>query len=141
MNRLAEIQLVQGEATAAIATLQQALNLPAVHADQMLRFVLAGTLAIAYTVLEDQASAARAVTDAPRIEGLSRWTEFEHDLVEGYVALARGDSDTARTRANLVAQRAEYFPLYQQTARQLLAAIDEGVPVSQFPSRLWVRCQ
>ncbi|MBI5034782.1 MAG: helix-turn-helix domain-containing protein [Chloroflexi bacterium] len=138
LNKLAMVQLVQGETDVAIATLRKTCDLPTVKSKRMMRFDLYSTLAFALAVAGEPSEAARTLAAAPFIEGLSRWVEFERALIEGYIALARGDTQIACAKATEVAQRAENYPLYRVTAHQLLEAIQSDKPVSSFPQMLWV---
>ncbi|RPI29620.1 MAG: hypothetical protein EHM70_15525, partial [Chloroflexota bacterium] len=138
LNKLAIVQLVQAETSSAIATLRQAAALPATQANAMMRFEVHSTLALALTAVQDLAAAHQALLDAPRIEGLSRWAEFDRDLIEGYIRLACGNPETACSIANQVSQRAENYPLYAQVARQLLSAVQRGAPAQEFARSMWV---
>jgi tetratricopeptide (TPR) repeat protein len=138
LNKLAMTQLAQGETDAAMVTLQRALALPATQSKPMMRFELHGTLAFAHAITGNLAHAQSALADAPRGEGLTRWVELDRALIEGYVALARGDASTARTFATQVSRDAEKFPLYRQNAQQLGDAIERALPVNEFPHSLWV---
>ncbi len=141
LRKLALIQLVQGETDAAIATLRRALDLPTIPARPMMAFVIRTTLALAWSVAGDLEAAARALADAPTFEGLACFVEYERDLIEGFVALARGDEETAQQRADRVLQRAGEYPLYRQSADQLHGAIREGAPACAFPRLAWVKCE
>lgn len=140
LNKLATVQLVQGETAAAFATLKEAQTLAIARANIMLQFVLSGTLAIAQTVSGDYAGAAQTVAQTPPSDGLSHWVVLERDLVEGFVLFARGEVAAARLLADELARRTAPYPLYAQTARQLQAAIDTATPVSQFPRCIWAQC-
>jgi len=138
MGKLAMVQLVQGETGAAITTLRGALDLPTTSAHHMMNFELHSTLALALSAAGEQESAAQALAVAPRLDGLSRWAEFDRALIEGYIALARGDAESARAIASQVAERAQNYPLYRQCAAQLNEATQRSVTPSTFPGWLWV---
>ncbi len=138
LDKLALVQLVAGEMTAAIATLQQALALPATIENPLLNFQLHGALAMAYTANAEPGHAAQMLAQAPRLNGLSIWAEMERDLIMGYVALADGDEALARRLAQQVAQRAEPYPLYRQKAVQLAAVVERPLPCHLWPQQLWV---
>ncbi len=138
LRKLAMLQLLQGETDAAIATLRRALDLPTAGLRPMMRFVLHGTLAIALVVAGDPEAATHTLADAPSFEGLARFAFYERDLIEGYVALARGNTVMAQQHADHVLQRASEYPLYRQTAQQLVGAIQRSAPPSEFPRLLWV---
>ena len=135
------VQLVQGEMSTALTALREALNLPSARAHRMLYFELRNTHAFALAAAGDPDAAARILADTPRVEGLSRWANLDRDLFEGYVALAQGDRDAAYSWANQVLQRADQYALYRQCAVQLMYAIQEAVPVGEFPRLLWVECE
>jgi tetratricopeptide (TPR) repeat protein len=138
LNQRAIVQLVQGETDAAIATLRQAHDLPSVGKHRMLHFELHSTLALALTVAGDSEAASHELADEPRFEGLSRWAELDRNLIEGYVALARGDARKACDFADQVLQHGGEYPLYRQSAQQLIAAIQQSAPARAFPRLLWV---
>jgi tetratricopeptide (TPR) repeat protein/transcriptional regulator with XRE-family HTH domain len=138
VRQLGVVQLVQGETTLAIATLQRALNLPGACHDRMMTFELHTTLAVAFLAAGDPCAAQAALADAPDLEGMSRWTEYDRQLVDGYVALARGDSEAALALANQIAQHARTYPLYRQSAVQLGVAVRQSVSPALFPQFLWV---
>jgi hypothetical protein len=136
LNKLAMVQLAQGEAALALATLRAALALPAAQAHKMMLFELNSTLALAQTAAGDLPSAVAALAGSPRLEGLSRWAEFDRQLAEGYLCHAQGDSAAARARAESLAQQAAAYPLYREGARRL--ALAEGVEPSRYPFRIYV---
>lgn len=141
LRKQAMVQLVQGEMSTALTALREALNLPSARAHRMLYFELRNTHAFALAAAGDPDAAARILADTPRMEGLSRWANLDRDLFEGYVALAQGDRDAAYGWANQVLQRADQYALYRQCAVQLMYAIQEAVPVGEFPRLLWVECE
>jgi hypothetical protein len=113
---------------------RQAHDLPSVSKHRMLHFELHSTLAFALAVAGDAEAASREVADAPRFEGLSRWPELDRDLIEGYVALARGDARQACGFADQVLRRGVDCPLYRQSANQLIAAIQHSAPREYVPA-------
>jgi hypothetical protein len=133
------IQLVQNETEAAMDTMHRALDLPTTQSDRTMLFELHNTLAVACLVAGDLAAAERALADAPRFDGLPRFSEIERTLIEGCVALARGDQVVAQSCADQVLHDAAQYALYRQIANQLCAAIQRSAPASEFPRLLWVK--
>jgi tetratricopeptide (TPR) repeat protein len=138
LSKLAMVQMVRGETSAALATLRQALDLPAAAPNRMMRFELNNILALAYTAGGDHESARRCLENNPRSEGLSRWAEFDRDLIEGYAALGQGEARAAHAIWQQLARRAGVYPQYCQSAKQLADAIQQSAPPATFPRRLWV---
>ena len=140
LKRLVMVQLVQQEMEAALVTLRHALDLPSASAqsNRMLHFELHSLLAFALIAAGDNAAGAKALADTPYLDGLSRWAEFDRNLIEGYAALAGGNPSAAYTSANQVKQRTENYPLYRQSAIQLIDAIQQTTPVHLFPQWMWV---
>jgi ATP/maltotriose-dependent transcriptional regulator MalT len=139
LREWAMIQLVQNETEAAMDTMHRALDLPTTQSDRTMLFELHNTLAVACLVAGDLAAAERALADAPRFDGLPRFSEIERTLIEGCVALARGDQVVAQSCADQVLHDAAQYALYRQIANQLCAAIQRSAPASEFPRLLWVK--
>jgi ATP/maltotriose-dependent transcriptional regulator MalT len=139
LMKLAIIQLVQNETDAAIETIQCALALPATQSNRMMLFALRNTLAVALLVVGDLAAVDRTLADAPRFDGLERFAVIDRMLIDGYVALAHGDSVTAQKCADQVLQTAGQYDLYHQGAHQLGNAIQRAASASEFPRSLWVK--
>jgi ATP/maltotriose-dependent transcriptional regulator MalT len=139
LSKLAMVQMVNGELEAAFATLQQALDLPSAAENRMMRFNLQNQLALAHTAGGDHKSAWGCLENNPRSEGLSRWVEFDRDLIEGYAAIGGGDLAAGEAIWQQVARRAAVYPLYGQMLAQMATAIRQPVPPSAYPRLLWVR--
>ncbi len=139
LREWAIVQLVQNEITAALTTMHRALDLPATQSNRMMQFELHSTLAVASMVAGDLAAAERALADAPGFSGLARFSLIERTIIEGFVALARGDDATARKCADQVLQDAAQYALYCQGANQLIVAIQRSAPASEFPRWLWIK--
>ncbi len=138
LNTLARIQLIEGDASAAQITLQRALALPAAAGNPMLTFELNTGLALARAVGGDGEAARCTAEASPRIEGLSLWAELDRDLVDGCVAIARGEMEAAARIATRIAQASRAYPLYHQAAARLERAAQQAVSAKELPRLLWV---
>lgn len=138
LNKRAMIQLVQGETDAALATLERALALPSVKTYPMLRFELYTTLAVAQIAMGRLDLASDALVTEPKMEGLSRWAEFERDLVDGYRLLFSGDVAAARAVATRLEPQVAPFVMYRELTLRLCSATDGSTAPDQVPALLWV---
>jgi hypothetical protein len=66
--------------------------------------------------------------------------DLDYALLEGWIALASGDTQTARLAIDGVSRRAQQVGhyLYERKAAQFAAMIDAPHPLSQWPRLLWV---
>ena len=138
LNKRAMIQLVQGEADAALATLERALALESVKTYPMLRFELHTTLAVAHVTLGRLDLAGEALAAEPKLDGLSRWAEFERDLVDGYRRVFSGDVEAARVIATRLEPQVAPFAMYRELTNRLGAATDLTASPADVPALLWV---
>lgn len=138
LNKRAMIQIVQGETEAAVATLERALGLPSVPTYPMLRFELHTTLAVAQIAIGRLDLASDALVTEPKLEGLSRWAEFERDLVDGYRLIFSGDVAAARAIATRLEPQVAPFVMYRELTLRLCSATDGSTMPDQVPALLWV---
>lgn len=138
LNKRAMIQLAQGEHDAALATLEHALALPSVRTYPMLRFELHTTRTVAHLAAGKIDLADETLAAAPKLEGLSRWAEFERDLVAGYARRAANDPAAAQAIVNRLEAQVAPFAMYRLCADRLAEAIGRPVPGEQIAWRLWV---
>lgn len=138
LNKRAMILLVQGATDDARLTLERALELPAVQANAMQSFELHTTLAVTHLVSGKAADASEVLALAPRREGLSRWAEFDRELVAGYARLAANDPGSAQAIVNRLEAQVAPFAMYRRCADRLQDTIRRPALSGQIPWRLWV---
>ncbi len=138
LNKRAMIQLVQGETDAALTTLERALALPSVRTYPMLRFELHTTLAVARLAQGRPDLAGETLAAEPKLEGLSRWAEFERDLVDGYRLLFSGDVGPARVIVTRLEPQMAPFSMYRELVNRLDDASEHSAQPNQVPALLWV---
>ncbi len=137
LAKLALAHLLLGELPAALKTLERALALPSAQPARMLRFQLHDRVALTYLAAGDVQAAADALAQAPVFEGLSLWSVLDRQVLEGLVALARGNTTEATTLASQVAARAAQYPYYCQRAARLGDAIRNRSPLHELPALIW----
>jgi transcriptional regulator with XRE-family HTH domain/tetratricopeptide (TPR) repeat protein len=138
LEKLAIIQMVDGDAGAARVTLDRALALPATAGDAKLRGDLLHDLAMALLMIGEVAEARRVAGTRPAESAV--WLDLDYTLLEGWIALASGDTQTARLAIDGMSRRAQQSGhyLYERKAAQFAAMIDAPPPLSQWPRLLWV---
>ncbi|MBC8074889.1 MAG: hypothetical protein H7Y32_02335, partial [Chloroflexales bacterium] len=138
LDKLAKIQLLEGDAAAAQATLRRALALPAAANDVRLAGYLRRSLALALLTMGARA-AARQVLAEDLITSELRFV-FEHQLLEGLIALADGDTLAAQTIGARLAlwARTEGYYLLAKKADQLVARVEAPLHPAGWARLLWV---
>src|SRR5205085_5418810 len=89
LDKLAMIQMLEGDSAAAQATLHEALALPAVAADAKLRYDIGHDLAIAL-IMGGAVEQARQLLAGQPPQG-ERQLDLDRQLISGLIALASGD--------------------------------------------------
>jgi tetratricopeptide (TPR) repeat protein/transcriptional regulator with XRE-family HTH domain len=138
LNKLAILQMLQGEATQAQATLTRAIIIADVSNNRMLNFELNTNLAFIQAANGDPDAAQRTLDASPRFDGLSIWTALDRDLIDGCVALAAGNQEQASCIAGQMFEQTHSCPYYHRMAVKLVEALRTGVPVSSLSNLLWV---
>ncbi len=134
LEKQAIVQMLEGDAPAAQATLRRALDLPVAARDLKLRGDLCHDLAVALLMIETIDEAQAVLEDRPDESGL--WVELEYRLIEGLIARARGDLEAARVATDDLAARARAVgcPLYVRKAHRVATA---AMPLD-YPRLVWV---
>jgi ATP/maltotriose-dependent transcriptional regulator MalT len=137
LEKLAMVQMLEGDAVTAQATVRLALALPASATDAKLLSDLLHDLAVAL-LMSDRIDEARQIVATHSVEG-GLWVELEHLLLVGLLALAGGDTPAARAAAAELAARAREtgVRLYEQRSAQLAAACAAPPPYN-WARLMWV---
>jgi tetratricopeptide (TPR) repeat protein len=139
MHLLSIAQLVAGDAGAALTAVKRAWSLPAWTIDPSVRGELESTFALALLVTDGPDRAQQALNEAP-LGDVGVWTELNRELVNGALALARGDTAATTAIARSITERAEAagYRVYSQRAARLAAAVNNPPPLAELPRLLWV---
>jgi hypothetical protein len=113
--------------------------LPAWTIDPSVRGELESTFALALLVTDGPDRAQQALNEAP-LGDVGVWTELNRELVNGALALARGDTAATTAIARSITERAEAagYRVYSQRAARLAAAVNNPPPLAELPRLLWV---
>jgi hypothetical protein len=135
LEKLAMLQMLEGDAPAAQATLRRALELPATAGDAKLRDDLRHDLGVALLVCGEIDAARELAAMRPVNTGI--WVELNQQLLEALIALAMSDAGAAVAIADALAARARVtgYLLYERKARRLVA--DPSAPLD-FSRLAWV---
>jgi len=138
LDKLAMIQMLEGDSTAAQATLREALELPAIAADAKLRDDIGHDLAIALIMGGAVEQARQLLAGLPPHN--ERQIDLDRQLIGGLIALASGDRSAAQAAANAVADQARQlgYLLHVLKAGQLAKAALSPPSLARFPHLLWV---
>ena len=138
LTALAEIQVLEGDSSAAQATVQQALTLPGINDNVRVFTNVNNALALAL-VTDGQLAAAQQIVSARLPAGLGLEIGLKRQLVEAIVALAAGDVLSATGLANAVAERAHAtgYRLADAAAGRVLQACRQPLPVAELPRLLY----
>ena len=134
LEKLAILQMLEGDAQAAQATLRRALDLPATPGDAKLRDDLRHDLGVALLMCGELDAARELVVVGPGTRNI--WVELNHRLLEALIALANGDASAVPALADTLAShaRATGHLLFGRIARRLTSA---GAP-PDFARLAWV---
>jgi hypothetical protein len=134
LEKLAILQLLDGNTPAAQSTLRQALSLPAAGGDTKLRGDLRNDLVVAL-LMEGAADAARELLEEQG-DSAGPWVELDRRLLGVILLLGRAEPAAVRAAAGDLAARARAvgFALYERKAHQIAAA---EAPYD-FPRLVWV---
>jgi tetratricopeptide (TPR) repeat protein/transcriptional regulator with XRE-family HTH domain len=137
LEKLAMIQMLEGDAESAQATLRRALALPVNASDAKLLSDLLHDLAVTQ-LMTGALEEAHRIISTHSVEG-GLWVELEHMLLKGLFALASGDTAAAQVMATELAARARRADvrLYEQHAGQLMTA-SAAPPPYDWPRLMWV---
>lgn len=140
LDRLAMIQLLQGDAAAATITFERALAVSSETFDGKLRADVQNHLALALLVGGDDLAATRALASRSTLR-LPTSTVLTHRLITALLMLARGDDphDVAAAAAAIAADAdATAHYLFSRAARRLVGATNALLPRAMFPQLHWV---
>lgn len=139
MYLLGQVQLVQGETEQAIATLRQGLTLPGIDTDPSVNADIHSALALALLIAGDEVGVQQILDEAP-LDDMGIWTELNHRLVLGAIALAQGDTSAVAAIAAKVTEQANAagFRVHSRRAARLAAAVNRPPPLHRLPRLLWV---
>ena len=73
--------------------------------------------------------------DTPLPEGVTLWAKLNRQTVNAFLALGRGQFETAAQIAADILAQASQYPLYRLRAGRLAQA--ERLPASNFPRIMW----
>jgi len=134
LEKLAIVQMLEGDATAAQSTLRQGLALPATAGDAKLRSDLRHAMAVVL-LMTGAIDEAHALLDEQSEDG-GLWVELDYRLLVVLIALARGELAAARAAAADLANQARAlgYLLYERKAHQI--AIAAAPP--DYPRLMWV---
>jgi hypothetical protein len=137
LDVLSITQLITGELDQARETLHQTLTMPDITGKWIYHFLF-DDLALAQLATGEVAEAQRTLDEAPPTVGI--WQALDRLMVRAAVALAQGDTTTATTLANKLAEQAAAvdYQLYVQRAARLVEAIANPPPLAELPRFLWV---
>ncbi|MGB8214516.1 MAG: hypothetical protein WCE68_13240, partial [Anaerolineales bacterium] len=110
LEKLAIVQMVQGQIERAKTTLQRALAMTDVSNDTMAKFRLDINLALAQAIEGDVPAARQTLLAAPRFDGLSLWTLIDRDAVDCCVLIAAGEMEQAASLAAQIGQQSRAWP-------------------------------
>jgi ATP/maltotriose-dependent transcriptional regulator MalT len=138
LDRLAMVEMIREDATAAQATLRRALALTTAEDDTKLRADLRQHLVVAMLMAGAVDTAEELFAEPP--QSADPPLDMERQLIRGLILLARGDSSAAASIASDVAVKAGQagYELFSATAAQVLAATTAPPLLATFPRLLWV---